>query len=55
MRVCSVLTRLSKVTLMLYDEDKDQGWTMSETEEIKLAKHRQGSHARDGQVGPLTS
>lgn len=37
------------------DEDKDRGWTMSETEEIKLAKHRQGSHARDGQVGPLTS
>lgn len=46
--MCCVLTKLPKVILVLYDEDKVQGWSTSETQEMKLTETGGGGKPETG-------
>lgn len=46
--MCCVLTKFPRVILILYEEDKDQGRSMSENEEMKLAKLGEPRQRRAG-------
>lgn len=46
--MCCVLTKLPKVILVLYDEDKVQGWSTSETQEMKLTETGGGAKPETG-------